>query len=207
MTYDELVARIKSYTNTDDPDDFNPAIPSFVQAAEERISKNLDIEAEIANVVTTVAIPLGQRFINKPAASKGIYQVRLSLTTNGPWFHLDLRDRSYCDDYAPSPGTAGKPRYYCIYDSETLLIVPTLNAPYYGEVSHQVFISGLSASVQTTWISLNAAELLFQGCMVKAAEFQKKPERAAMHQSMFDSMLSAEQGQAIRQMRDKLRMV
>lgn len=207
MTYDELVARIKGYTNTDDPDDFNPAIPSFVQAAEERIAKNIDIEAEIENEVTTAAIGIGQRFINKPQASKGIYQFRVALTPAGPWFTLELRDRSYCDDYAPNPSVIGPPRYYCIYDSATLLIVPTLNAPYYGEISHQVFVTGLSPSQQTTWISLNAAELLFQGCMVKAAEFQKKPERAAMHQQMFDSMLAAEQGQAIRQMRDKLRMM
>lgn len=207
MTYDELVERIKKYTNTDDPDDFNPSIPSFIQAAEERISKSLDIEAEIANEVTTAQIQMGQRFVNKPQSSNGIYQLRLSQAMQGPWFHLEMRDRSYCDDYAPGQNVIGAPRYYCVYDSATLMIVPTLDQLYYGEISHQVFITGLSPTKQTTWISLNATELLFEGCLVKAAEFQKKPERAAMHQQMFDSMLSAEQGQAIRQMRDKLRMI
>lgn len=207
MTYDELVARIKKYTNTDDPEDFNPSIPSFISAAEERISKNLDVEAEVVNEITIAPIGLGQRFINKPLASKGIYQFRVSLTQAGPWSILELRDRTYCDDYAPNTSDIGIPRYYCIYDSETILIVPTLIVPYYGEISHQVFLTGLSSGNQTTWISLNAPELLFQGCMSKAAEFQKKPERVAMHEQMFKEHLTSEQGQAIRQMRDKLRMI
>lgn len=207
MTYDDLVAKIKAFTNTDDPESFNPAIQDFVAFAEDRISKELDIDAEVANQETTGTIQAGQRFVNMPPGAKGIYQFRVSPTINGPWTHLQMRTRSWCDDYAPTISATGVPRYYCIYDAATLLVVPTLCQSYYGELTHQVYITGLGPAKQTTWISQHAPELLFEAALAKAAEFQKNPTRAAAHDARYKEILAAEAMQGILRMRDSLRLM
>lgn len=207
MTYDELVASIKRYTNTDDEESFNIEIPAMVAAAEMAIAKQIDIDAEIANDHTEFRIAVGQYFVTVPTAYRGVNQFRISEFLDGPWFFLEMRARSWCDDYAPSRAMLGKPKYYCIFDVGTVLVVPSLDTSYYGEMSYQAYITGLSSTKQTTWISLNAPELLEEATLIRAAEFQKNPDRVAMHQARYTELLQSEQAQAVRRMRDDLRLV
>lgn len=203
-TYDQIVSQIISYSNNDDAERFIPEIPSFIADAETKISKELDLTSEVRTDVTVDVIPTGTAFIAKPLAWKAAYQFRLIPADGNEPIFLDFRTRSFCDLFWPNVSQTGEPRFYCEFSSDSLKIVPSLDKSYTGEHSYEEFVTGLSETHPSTWLSLNAPELLLSACLVNAATFMKNPSMLAVYEKKYDSALADERAQSIRQKLDNL---
>lgn len=203
-TYSALVAAIKSYTNNEDTERFYPEIPEIINRVELQISKRLDITAEVITDVTNDPITTGTAFVAKPLLWRAAYQFRLIPTDGTDAIFLDFRTRSFCDLFWPDKDKTDTPRFYCEFSDNSLKIVPSLDKSYTGEHSYEAFITGLSSSRQETWLSLNAPDLLFKGCLAEAAIFMKNSAMLALYEKEFNEALEDENTQDVRQKLDNL---
>lgn len=203
-TYDEIVTSLKLFTNNEDSERFYPQIPGMISRAEIKISKELDLTSEVKTDVTVGVITTGTYFVNKPSLWKAAYQFRLIPADNSTPIFLDFRTRSFCDLFWPDAAKTSEPRFYCEFSQDTLKIVPSLDKSYTGEHSYELFVTGLSSTNPTTWISENAPELLLSACLVEAAIFMKNQTMLDQYEKKFSDALADEQAQTIRQKLDNL---
>jgi hypothetical protein len=88
---------------------------------------------------------------------------------------LDFRDVSFLKEYWEDSSQIGKPKYYAVWNQNTFLLAPTPNVSYSVELGYIRKPAGLTPSNQTTWLSLNAPEVLLYGCLVQAYSYTKGP--------------------------------
>ena len=86
------------------------------------------------------------------------------------------KDQSFMDDYAPDRTVEGAPKYYSWDDDVTILLAPTPTAAVAAgtlDLSYTYRPTQLSGSQTTTWLSLNAPDLLFYSTMLEVLTFEK----------------------------------
>ena len=123
MTYDQLVQKIRDYTEVD----ANVLTPTIVNGiisdAEFRILRDVDSDNnrryDVADLVA------GQRFINTPT---NLLVIRSAQIVNGgsgsTRNFLEYRDTSFMSEFN-STGTTGEPKYYGMWDQDTIVVAPT----------------------------------------------------------------------------------
>ena len=76
-------------------------------------------------------------------------------------------------EYWPNRTTQSKPRYYAMWDQNTIYLAPTPDTAYKIELALNRNETGLSATNTTTWVSTNAPFALLYGSLVEAYTFMK----------------------------------
>ena len=176
MTYADLIQKIKDYTEVDSNVFTSTILNGFIKDAEYRIFREVDSDNNrryaTANLITS------QRFIDTPADllivrsaqivdSDGVGQA------NNRDF-LEFRDTSFMSEFNPAEST-GVPKYYGMWDQDTIVIAPTPNATYQIQLNYILKDPGLSATNTTTYISQNFPNGLLYACLVEAYGFLKGP--------------------------------
>ena len=85
------------------------------------------------------------------------------------------KDVSYMNEYWPNRTSTGQPRYYAMWDQNTIYLAPTPNLAYNIELALNRNETGLSATNTTTWVSTNAPQVLLYGCLIEAFKYLKGP--------------------------------
>ena len=177
MTYNELVDAIRSFSEID-ANVFTPTVVNnFILFAENRIMRDVDLdcykEYDTATLYATsprVTLPNGFLFAR-------YVQV---IPANGDSYYLEQRDVSFMNEYWPDESDTGTPKYYALWDQNTLMLAPSPNAsvgsPIQVELGYFRRTPQLSSTNQTTWLSTNAPEALFYACMVEAMSYTKGPD-------------------------------
>ena len=88
---------------------------------------------------------------------------------------LQQKDVSYMNEYWPNRTSTGEPKYYAMWDQNTIYLAPTPNHAYNIELALNRNETGLSSTNTTTWISVNAPQVLLYACLVEAFKFLKGP--------------------------------
>lgn len=173
MTYDELVTNIRNYMETDSNVLSNSVINTFILMTENKILREIDLEVFRQNSIG--GLTAGNRFLTMPSdILTHRYMLIRDTSTNEETF-LDFRDVSFLKEYWEDSSQISKPKYYAVWNQNTFLIAPTPNVSYSVELGYIRKPAGLSPSNQTTWISLNAPEVLLYGCLVQAYSYTKGP--------------------------------
>ena len=173
MTYAELVTKIRDYTEVDATVFTSTIINGFISDAEFRILRDVDSDNNrryaTANLITS------QRFINTPS---GLLVVRSAQIVNGgsgsTRNFLEYRDTSFMSEYN-STGVTGEPKYYSMWDKDTIVIAPTPNSTYEIQLNYILKDEGLSSTNTTTYLSQNFPNGLLYACLVEAFSFLKGP--------------------------------
>lgn len=177
MDYDGLKAALKAYIS-DDYTDFDGLVDEIVVNAEKRLSRDLNLPAQ-TTWLTGSTLTQGTNTLDLPSAATGVIHWISITLSSGKQVILEKRTTSFCRDYAPDPTATGQPLYYATYDDNTILLAPTpnyqagsTNYPY--TLVYEVRITGLTTSgATTTWLSLNAEDLLLLACLVEGALIHK----------------------------------
>lgn len=173
MTYDELVTNIRNYMETDANVLSNSVINTFILMTENKILREIDLEVFRQNSTSTILA--NNRFLSMPTdILTHRYMLIRDLTTNDEIF-LDFRDVSFVKEYWEDSLITGVPKFYAVWNQSTFLLAPTPNINYGVELGYIRKPPGLSPSNQTTWLSLNAPEVLLYGCLVQAYSYTKGP--------------------------------
>lgn len=210
MTYAQLVARLKQYTEDNEAPfagAIDPLIDDIIDRAEKRISKDLHCDAMLVTARPTAVLPAGQYWIAKPADWIANNHFTLFPQPSGTPIVLAFRTRSFVERVYPVSTTRGDPRYYCNYDHTSWRMAPAVNVACSAEIIYEARISGLSAVTPSTWISANQPELLFKACLTEAEVYHKSPDTKAMYEADYMADLDRTKGEISRQRSDATNLV
>jgi hypothetical protein len=171
MTYDELVSRLRSYTDVDANVFTNSIIDTFIMLAENRILRDIDLDVFKLEVYGNVTS--GNRFLTAPQDL--LTHRYLMVKVGDDKVFLEFRDNSFMREYWPDAAETGIPKFYAVWDQDTFALAPTPNANYEVQLGYIRRPAQLSSINPTTWISTKAPEALFYACLIQAYSYTKGP--------------------------------
>jgi hypothetical protein len=192
MTYAELVAEIKRFTENYE-DDFVLSIPTFVKQAEQRIYNTVLFAALRKNV--TGVFTANSAYLNCPDDFLAVSSI--AVVSGGAHDILMQKDESFIRSAYPSPTATGTPRYYAMFGPRsnnekelTLLIGPTPDSAYAVEL-HYYFYPESIVTASTSWVGDNFDSLLLYGALTEAYIFMKgEQDVLAMYDNKFKEALA-----------------
>lgn len=169
FTYAQLVSAIQGYLQVDENGISTTDMNTIIQQAEQRIYYDVQIPVLKKNV--TGNLTANNRYLSTPDDYLATYS--LAVNDNGDYVYLLPKEVAFLREAYPATSTTGVPRYYAIFDNDTLLIGPPPDDDY--EVELHYFYEPPSIVTQTsgTWISENAENALLYGCLVEAYTYLK----------------------------------
>ena len=184
-TYSELVTQIREYTETDSNVFTTVIVNDFIEHAELRIFRDVDLD--VFRKYQTATLTSGDPFISMPGATPTDFEFARYITifspsgslgglTDNERVYLQKKDTSFISEYAPNRTSTSIPKYYANWDNDTIILAPTPNAAYTIELAYNALPTGLSSSNTTTWVSTNAPQMLLYACLVEAFKFLKGPD-------------------------------
>jgi hypothetical protein len=207
MTFAELVAKIRNYTEVNANVLTDAIVDSMIRDAELRIFREVD--ADYAREYATANVNLNSPYLDLPNAtsSSGLTSTRRAIivrsflvfnsnTSPVTKEYVEPKDTSFIFEFN-STGATGVPKYYAMWKETTLLMAPTPNLQYQVQLSYVYTPDHLSATNTTTYLSENAPELLFYATLVEAYGFLKGP--MDMYKLYSDKYNVAMQGFALEQ--------
>jgi len=177
MTYDELVTKIRNYTEVDSNVLTATIIDGFIEDSEFRILR--DVDADSNRRYATAALVVSTRFIQAPDNALVIRSAQIvdsdgTASADNRDF-LQYRDTSFMAEFNPT-GATGVPKYYSWWNKNELVFAPTPDATYTIQLNYVLKDAGLSSTNTTTYISLNFPNGLLYACLVEAYGFLKGPQ-------------------------------
>ena len=179
-TFAELQTQIRSYTETSSDVLTDTVVNDFILQAELRIFREVDLDCFRSYQFTTLT--QGNEFISLPGdtpetlafiRTASIYPT--SGTDQNVRSYLLQKDISYMTEYWPNRTSQSKPKYYAMWDRNTIYLAPTPDSAYNIELALNRNETGLSSSNTTSWVSTNAPQVLLYGCLIQAFKFLKGP--------------------------------
>ena len=179
-TYSGLVDQIRNYTETDSNVLTTTIVNDFITQAELRIFREIDLDVfrsyEFATLTASnpfVALPGSTPSTMSFVRYASIYQT--TGATANERTRLLQKDVSYMNEYWPNRGNTGHPKYYAMWDQNTIYLAPTPNLAYNIELALNRNETGLSSTNTTTWVSQNAPQVLLYACLIEAFKYLKGP--------------------------------
>ena len=177
MTYDELVTKIRNYTEVDSNVLTATIIDGFIEDSEFRILR--DVDSDSNRKYETAALVLNTRFIQAPDNALVIRSAQIvdsdgTASADNRDF-LQYRDTSFMAEFNPT-GATGVTKYYSWWNKNELVFAPTPDATYTIQLNYVLKDAGLSSTNTTTYISLNFPNGLLYACLVEAYGFLKGPQ-------------------------------
>ena len=170
MTYDELVTKIRDYTEVDSNVFNSTIINGFIEDAEFRILRDVDSDNNRFYVTATMAA--GKRFIDTP---ENLLVIRSAQVIDGSdRTYMEPRDTSFMSEFNAS-GATGKPRYYAMWDEDTIVVAPTLDQEYTIQLNYILKPTSLVDTTPGTYLSQKFPNGLLYACLVEAYGFLKGP--------------------------------
>ena len=167
-TYTTLKETIQDWTE-DDSTELSNELDNIIGMAELRIYREADLN--VFRKEATAVMTSGSPYLAKP--SDYVVDRALYITSSSSLVALKQKDTSFLRDYWPNMSTTGTPKYYADWDDNTFLVVPTPSSGLTATLSYTARPASLDGSTATTWLSTNAADLIFAACMVYANIFLK----------------------------------
>ena len=167
MTYAELVAAIKDYTNNTETN-FVAAIPTFVKQAEQRIYRSVNLPVNRKNVAGTLTD--GNQYLTMP--TDFLLPLSLSITSSSNQIFLLNKDSNFIRSTYPNASTKGTPKYYATFAVDSFIIGPTPDANYVTEL-HYYYQPVSIVDTSPSWLGTNADTVLLYGSLVEAYTYMK----------------------------------
>ena len=188
FTLATLKTAVKDYCETSEST-FDTQLTTFIQEAEERILKNVELPDFRKNVTGTSTA--SSTYLSTPSDFLSPYS--LAVISSSVYNYLLFKHVSFVRDYTPNPATTGLPKYYAVFDENTFILAPTPDSNYTFELHYKHRPASLTAGADsgTTWLSANAPDALLYGTLVEAATFLKVPEEVAQYEQRFVSATAA----------------
>ena len=173
MTYSELLQKIRDYTEVDSNVLTDSICDGFIENAEFRILR--DVDSDNNRRYATANLIASQRFIDIPADLLIVRSAQIVDGGSGSTRNfLEYRDTSFMSEYN-STGATGEPKYYSMWDKDTIVIAPTPDSTYEIQLNYILKDPGLSSTNTTTYLSKYFPNGLLYACLVEAFSFLKGP--------------------------------
>ena len=180
MTYAELVQKIRDYTEVGSEVLTATIVDGFIRDAELKIFRETD--ADYAREYATSTFTANNKYLALPNATgvssseRRALIVRSVVATNSSSVQVSLepRDDTFITEYNSTSAT-GFPKYYATFRENAIEVAPTPSSAFVVEIDYIYTPDSLSTTNTTTYISLNAPELLLYACLLEAFAYLKGP--------------------------------
>ena len=188
FTLATLKSTVQDYCETSETT-FVAELDTFIQEAEERILKNVELPVFRKNVTGNATT--GFQYLSTPSDFLATYS--LALIIDSVYSYPLFKHVSFIRDYTPNPSTTGPTKYYALFDDNTFILGPTPAANYEYELHYKYRPASLTTTSgsSTTWLSDNAPDAMLYGTLVEAATFLKIPEEASQYEQRFVLAINA----------------
>jgi len=198
VTYVELVANIKSYTENYETE-FVANIPVFVTQAETRIYNSVQIPALRKNV--TGLVSTNNKYLSCPIDFLSVFSLAV-IDADGRFEYLLNKDVNFMRAAYPNPTTTGLPQYYALFgptvassvitDELSFIVAPTPDAQYDVELHYYYYPQSITVAADgRTWLGDNYSPVLLYGTMLEAYIFLKgEVDMMATYKGKYDEALA-----------------
>jgi hypothetical protein len=170
VNYTELYDAILAETENSD-DTFVANVPLFVKNAERRIYQAIKLPKLRKNA--TSQFQASNSYLTLPSDFLAPYE--FAVVVSGEYSYLIPKDVSFMREAYPNPSTTGTPKYYAVFDDNTLQVAPTPASASTVEL-HYFFYPESIVTAGTTWLGDNFDSALLYGALVEAATFMKSEQ-------------------------------
>jgi len=188
FTYAELKTAIQDYTENNETS-FVSNLPIFIQQAEERILKNVQLSLFRKNV--SGAMTSANKYLTAPSDFLAPFSLAFINGSNEHVF-LEFKDADFVQTFNPNGATTGDPRYYAVFDLDHFVIGPTPDDNYAVELHYFYRPASLTSGADsgTTWLSENAQIAMLYGSLLEAYTYMKgEPDLIALYEKRFGEAL------------------
>lgn len=184
LTYAQFAAELQNWTEDDSTEFATDALPGIAQRAHDRVQRDLDLA--VFHDVSSVAIASTDETFARNSAWLKILSIEI------PAEGALLDRRSY--DYVRLYGNSGQPRFFAERGTDYIYFAPAADAAYTLSVE-ALKRTAFSSSNTTTWISINAADLLLLAGLMEAELFLKSPESMGEYAAAYQATLASAQAE------------
>ena len=171
FTLATLKSTVQDYLQVDETT-FNNNLNTFIEEAESRIFKLVQLPEQRKNVTGTLTT--GNRFLATP--SDFFAPFSLAVISNNRYYYLDYKHPSFVKEYSPVTTTTAQPKYYSLFDDTAFELSPVPDSGYSVELHYLYKPASLTAGADsgTTVLSTDHPDPLLYGTLVEAAIFLKE---------------------------------
>ena len=195
MTYNELFATIKGYTENDFPNTQygNPSavstnftskeqIDTFIKQAEQRIYNSVQFPSIRKNVTGTTTN--GNKYLSSPSDFLAVYSMAV-IDSDGNYEYLLNKDVNFIRAAFPNPADTGIPQYYALFGPTTtndvvpvvtnelsFILGPTPNAIYDVELHYYYYPESI-VTAGSSWLGDNFDSVLLYASLLEAYTYMK----------------------------------
>ena len=171
FTLATLKSTVQDYLQVDETT-FNNNLNTFIEEAESRIFKLVQLPEQRKNVTGTLTT--GNRFLATP--SDFFAPFSLAVISNDRYYYLDYKHPSFVKEYSPVTTTTAQPKYYSLFDETAFELSPVPDSGYSVELHYLYKPASLTAGAAsgTTVLSTDHPDPLLYGTLVEAAIFLKE---------------------------------
>lgn len=184
MTYDELVAAVKEYLQTDEAT-FNANIDLFIKLTEETVYRAVQVPA--ISKSTTLATVSGTATLAIPADYLSVYS--MTAVSGGVYYPMILREVPFLREVYPANSATAMPRYFAVADDDTFILGPVPDAIYSIVLDYHCKPASLvdGAGGGETWLSTKAENAMLFGTVLNGYIFLKGDQDViAMYKESFE---------------------
>jgi hypothetical protein len=163
----------------------------FARLTEQKVYNAVQFPALRRNVIG--ALTTASSYLTLP--DDFLYPYSLAVVTpSGDYEYLLDKDVNYIRQAYPGPAYTGVPKYYAVFDENSLIVGPTPAANYVVELHYGYYPESI-VTAGTSWLGDNFDSVLLNGMLVEAARFMKEEQDVvALYVKMFDeSMMQLKQ--------------
>jgi len=191
-TLSQLESDLRDYTEVDSTIFTGAVLGRFIENAETRILRDVNIDADRKS--QTGSLVIGQEYINAPAGCLAVRSVQITEDDTSPntLKYLEKRDVTFLNEYN-NYGSAGTtvatgrdiPKYYAMFGgatgitdttSGTIMFAPCPDKTYTFQVNYVALPTSLVTNTSGTYISRNFANGLLYASLVEAFGYLKGPQ-------------------------------
>lgn len=188
FTYAQLVDAIYGYLSTDSNGIPTADINTIIRQAEQRIYYDVQIPVLKKNV--TGSLTNGNRYLTTPDDYLATYSI--AVNNNGVYEYLLPKEVAFIREAYPAVNATGVPRYYAIFDNDTIILGPTPNSNYPVELHYFYEPASIVDQPTGTWISENAENALLYGCLFEAYTYLKgEPDLISLYAGRYKEAVEA----------------
>ena len=162
-------------------EDLDARIPEFIALAEDRIARNLRVQA----METSADLTVNDQSVSVPTGY--LETIRL---------YIDSSTRTKLDYMAPTVfwtrnavQESGQPEIFTI-EGTSFKFAPTPSNSYTGKLLYYKKFDALSSNADTNWILTNARGLLLYGALLEAYLFLEDDAGVAQYATLFDNLMA-----------------
>lgn len=157
----------------------------FCTQTEQKVFNTVQLPAARKNMTGTLTA--NNPYLTTPPGFLFVYSLNVS-TGSGVQFLLD-KDVNYIREAYQNPVSTGVPKFYAIFDNNTLIMAPTPDQTYTVEMHFGAYPESISTA-GTSWLGDNFDSVLLNGMLVEAARFLRlEQETVAQYDKMFTESL------------------